>query len=195
LRRLPSEPWIDHLDGYKRKFPLSYKKQGGLRMQQVIDELFEVTEGKAIITTDVGQHQMWAAQFYKNDEPWKWISSGGAGTMGFGFTTARSAVPDARKLAAALTAAFDELVQKSAVAAIVTAEAKPLRRAAPPDRAPVKKPAARKAALRKPAKAAGSARRAAPKKRTAVQASAGKRTEVAPTPRRATAKSAARRTA
>jgi len=54
-------------------------------MQQVIDELFEVTEGKAIITTDVGQHQMWAAQFYKNDEPWKWISSGGAGTMGFGF--------------------------------------------------------------------------------------------------------------
>jgi acetolactate synthase I/II/III large subunit len=98
LRRLPSEPWIDHLDGYKRKFPLSYKKQGGLRMQQVIDELFEVTEGKAIITTDVGQHQMWAAQFYKNDEPWKWISSGGAGTMGFGFPAAigaQCAHPDA----------------------------------------------------------------------------------------------------
>ena len=98
LRRLPSEPWVAHLDGYKRKFPLNYKKQGGLRMQQVIDELFEVTEGKAIITTDVGQHQMWAAQFYKNDEPWKWISSGGAGTMGFGFPAAigaQCAHPDA----------------------------------------------------------------------------------------------------
>ncbi len=98
LKPLPSAPWLDHLEGYKRKFPLSYKKQGGLRMQQVIDELFEVTEGKAIITTDVGQHQMWAAQFYKNDEPWKWISSGGAGTMGFGFPAAigaQCAHPDA----------------------------------------------------------------------------------------------------
>lgn len=98
LRRLPSDAWLDHLESYKRKFPLSYKKQGGLRMQQVIDELYEVTEGKAIVTTDVGQHQMWAAQFYKNDEPWKWISSGGAGTMGFGFPAAigaQCAHPDA----------------------------------------------------------------------------------------------------
>ena len=95
---LETKDWLAHLDGYKKKYPLGYKKQGGLRMQQVIDELFEVTEGKAIITTDVGQHQMWAAQFYKNDEPWKWISSGGAGTMGFGFPAAigaQCACPDA----------------------------------------------------------------------------------------------------
>jgi acetolactate synthase-1/2/3 large subunit len=88
IQPLDTAEWVSHLDGYKKKFPLNYKKQGGLRMQQVLDELFEVTEGKAIITTDVGQHQMWAAQFYRNDESWKWISSGGAGTMGFGFPAA-----------------------------------------------------------------------------------------------------------
>ncbi|MCB1077179.1 MAG: biosynthetic-type acetolactate synthase large subunit [Verrucomicrobiae bacterium] len=88
IRPLDTKEWLAHLDGYKKKFPLSYKKQGGLRMQQVLDELFELTEGKAIVTTDVGQHQMWAAQFYRADESWKFISSGGAGTMGFGFPAA-----------------------------------------------------------------------------------------------------------
>jgi acetolactate synthase-1/2/3 large subunit len=80
--------WLEHLNGYKKKFPLGYKKQGGLRMQQVLDEIHELTNGDAIITTDVGQHQMWAAQFYTNDASFKWISSGGAGTMGFGFPAA-----------------------------------------------------------------------------------------------------------
>jgi acetolactate synthase-1/2/3 large subunit len=80
--------WLEHLNGYKKKFPLGYKKQGGLRMQQVLDEIHKLTEGDAIITTDVGQHQMWAAQFYTNDKSFKWISSGGAGTMGFGFPAA-----------------------------------------------------------------------------------------------------------
>ncbi len=80
--------WSAKLDGYKKKFPLGYKKQGGLRMQQVIDELYQLTGGNAIVSTDVGQHQMWAAQFYKNHEPFHWLSSGGAGTMGFGFPAA-----------------------------------------------------------------------------------------------------------
>ncbi|MFZ2276985.1 MAG: biosynthetic-type acetolactate synthase large subunit [Prosthecobacter sp.] len=88
VEKLPTEDWLATLDGYKKKFPLSYKKQGGLRMQQVIDELYTLTKGKAIISTDVGQHQMWAAQFYKNDESYHWLSSGGAGTMGFGFPAA-----------------------------------------------------------------------------------------------------------
>ncbi len=88
VEKLDTSEWLKHLAGYKKKYPLHYRKQGGLRMQQVIDELYNLTNGEAIISTDVGQHQMWAAQFYRNDSPYRWLSSGGAGTMGFGFPAA-----------------------------------------------------------------------------------------------------------
>ena len=80
--------WLKRLDGYKKKWPLTYSKRGGLHPPQIIDALNTLTGGKAIMTTDVGQHQMWAWQFFKCDKPWQFITSGGAGTMGFGLPAA-----------------------------------------------------------------------------------------------------------
>jgi len=80
--------WNEHLDAYRQQFPLKYNNGRGLTMQHVIDAMYKLTKGEAIVTTDVGQHQMWAAQFYKTSQPEHWISSGGAGTMGFGFPAA-----------------------------------------------------------------------------------------------------------
>ena len=77
--------WLAQIDEWKTKYPLKYGKRGGLKMQAIIDRLYELTAGRAVVTTDVGQHQMWAAQFYKTAHHRQWLSSGGAGTMGFGF--------------------------------------------------------------------------------------------------------------
>ena len=83
-----SEEWLEEVQSNRKKFPLSYKIHGGLKPQQVIDELYKITKGDAIVSVDVGQHQMWAAQFYKTAQPRSWICSGGAGTMGFGLPAA-----------------------------------------------------------------------------------------------------------
>ncbi|HPG00484.1 MAG TPA: biosynthetic-type acetolactate synthase large subunit [Kiritimatiellia bacterium] len=88
VTRLDTREWLDHLEGYKKKYALHYKKQGGLKMQHIMDELYKMTGGKAVAVTDVGQHQMWAAQFWKTDGRHDWLSSGGAGTMGYGFPAA-----------------------------------------------------------------------------------------------------------
>ena len=81
---LNTKKWLTTLDGYKRRYPLTYKKRGGLKMQQILDTLNTMTGGDAIMVTDVGQHQMWAAQFCRTEKPNTWLSSGGAGTMGYG---------------------------------------------------------------------------------------------------------------
>jgi len=77
--------WLEQIQRWKRDFPLTYRRDDGkLRPQAVIEQIYQVTEGKAIICTDVGQHQMWAAQYYQYTRPRTFLSSGGLGTMGFG---------------------------------------------------------------------------------------------------------------
>ena len=85
---LNTAEWLAHLDEYKRRYPLTYRKRGGLKMQHIMDALNSLVRGEAVIATDVGQHQMWAAQFMKAEKPHNWLSSGGAGTMGYGFPAA-----------------------------------------------------------------------------------------------------------
>ena len=102
VKPLKTKTWLHRLENYKKKYPLKYKKQGGIKAQHVIDALYKLTKGKAIVSTDVGQHQMWAAQFFLTDACDTWLSSGGAGTMGFGFPAAigaQMAKPNQRVIA------------------------------------------------------------------------------------------------
>ncbi|MDE6662235.1 MAG: biosynthetic-type acetolactate synthase large subunit [Lachnospiraceae bacterium] len=83
LEKQDHKEWIAHIEDLKEKYPLNYD-DSALSCPYIIEELDRITEGKAIITTDVGQHQMWAAQYYKYSKPRTFLSSGGLGTMGYG---------------------------------------------------------------------------------------------------------------
>jgi len=82
--------WLRQIDEWKRKYPLTYNQNndGDVKPQFVVEQIWKATRGKAIITTEVGQNQMWTAQFYRFIEPRTLISSGGLGTMGYGFPAA-----------------------------------------------------------------------------------------------------------
>ena len=77
------EEWIAHIDRMRDMYPLRYNKEQ-LTGPYIMEKIYELTDGEAIITTDVGQHQMWAAQYYKYKKPRTFLSSGGLGTMGYG---------------------------------------------------------------------------------------------------------------
>jgi acetolactate synthase-1/2/3 large subunit len=83
--------WVKTVEGFKKKYPLIYKDKEKISPQYIIEQICEATKSDAIITTEVGQNQMWAAQWYKYLHPRSFISSGGLGTMGFGFPAAMGA--------------------------------------------------------------------------------------------------------
>lgn len=83
LEQKENKEWTAHIKELKEKYPLKYE-ENGLSCPYIMEEIDRITEGKALITTDVGQHQMWAAQYYKYSEPRTFLSSGGLGTMGYG---------------------------------------------------------------------------------------------------------------
>lgn len=89
--------WFNTINAWKDEYPFTYDKSGHITQQEAIDTLYQETKGDAIITTGVGQHQMWTAQFFKFREPRSYISSLGLGTMGFGLPAAigaKVACPD-----------------------------------------------------------------------------------------------------
>ncbi|MBW1676001.1 MAG: biosynthetic-type acetolactate synthase large subunit [Deltaproteobacteria bacterium] len=83
-----NRPWLDQIEEWKNTNPLSYEQMDIIKPQYVIERLYDITKGQAIITTEVGQNQMWAAQYYHFDQPNSFITSGGLGCMGFGFPAA-----------------------------------------------------------------------------------------------------------
>ena len=94
------EAWWHRIEGWQAKYPLGWEEStdSEIKPQFMVRALYEATGGQAIVTSDVGQHQMWAAQYYDFPEPRRWINSGGLGTMGFGLPSAMGAAvgcPDA----------------------------------------------------------------------------------------------------
>ena len=111
--------WLERIAYLKEKYPLQYDQDNELRPQYIIEKLYEQTKGDAIVVTDVGQHQMWAAQYYKYNQPRSFITSGGLGTMGFGLPAAIGAqvgCPEKRVFCIAGDGGFQMNIQELATA-------------------------------------------------------------------------------
>jgi len=88
VKKPDTAAWLTQIAEWKKTYPLKYKDDGALRPQYVVEQICEATKGDAIICTEVGQNQMWTAQYYKFIKPRTMLSSGGLGTMGYGFPAA-----------------------------------------------------------------------------------------------------------
>jgi acetolactate synthase I/II/III large subunit len=113
-------PWLKQVEEWKKAHPLRYQQDEKIiKPQFVIETVFEMTKHDAIVTTDVGQHQMWAAQYFKGTRPRTFITSGGLGTMGFGFPAAlgaQKAFPDRPVLCITSEGSFQMNLQELATA-------------------------------------------------------------------------------
>lgn len=119
-KRPENTEWLNTIQEWKTKHPFHYEKDATLKPQKVMEMLYEKTNGDAIVVTDVGQHQMWAAQYYPLKKPDRWVTSGGLGTMGFGLPAsigAQLADPDACVLSISGDGGFQMCSQELAVIA------------------------------------------------------------------------------
>ncbi|MCS7227627.1 MAG: biosynthetic-type acetolactate synthase large subunit [Endomicrobia bacterium] len=115
------EEWLKQIKEWKKQYPMTYKNDDKLRPQYIIDEITKLTKGDAIVVTEVGQNQMWAAQYYKPNGPRKFLSSGGLGTMGYGFPAgigAKFGRPDDIVIVIAGDGSFQMNIQELATAVI-----------------------------------------------------------------------------
>ncbi|WP_419954199.1 acetolactate synthase large subunit [Neobacillus niacini] len=114
-----ADDWLATLNKLKEEYPLWYKHDpNGMSPQWLIEAIHKVTNGEAVVTTDVGQHQMWAAQYYNFEKPHRWVTSGGLGTMGFGFPAAigaQMASPGSTVVAIVGDAGFQMTLQELSV--------------------------------------------------------------------------------
>jgi acetolactate synthase-1/2/3 large subunit len=126
LNKLVERPeigaWLQKIEEWKQQYPLTYKpRQGVIAPQEVLLTIDRLTRGKAIIATDVGQHQMWSAQFLRFTRPRTWLSSGGLGTMGFGLPAAigaQAAFPDELVISINGDGGFQMMAQELTTASI-----------------------------------------------------------------------------
>jgi len=118
------KPWLDQIREWQRANPLAYEQDpnGAIKPQHLIKRVFELTKDRdPIVSTDVGQHQMWSAQYFKLARPNRWLTSGGLGTMGFGFPAAmgaQAAYPDKLVLCIAGDGSFQMNTQELATAVV-----------------------------------------------------------------------------
>jgi acetolactate synthase I/II/III large subunit len=121
-RKQQLKPWLHQIEEWKRSHPFKYEQDDkAIKPQYVIEKLFEMTHNEGIVATDVGQHQMWAAQYFKGKKPRTFITSGGLGTMGFGFPAAlgaQRAYPDKLVMCITSEGSFQMNLQELATAVI-----------------------------------------------------------------------------